>query len=136
MPRAMVEEIVGHLRRAYPLEGCGLLATDLEEQTQARRFFPGTNVDHSAVRFTMDPVEVLRAFREIRQHGWRLGAIVHSHPRTPATPSATDLAEAHYPEALILIVSFQSATPDLRAWHVAKLPGGTSHVDERPIVIG
>lgn len=119
--------ILGHLRRALPHEGCGLLATreGLEgEPDVAMRFYPGTNVDHSRTRYTMDPIEVLAAFRDLEAHGWRLGAIVHSHPASPASPSATDLREAYYPESLMAIVSFAGPAPLLRAWQVAPAPDG------------
>ena len=37
----------------------------------------------------------------------------HSHPRSAAEPSPTDLAEASYPDHLYLIVSLAAADPDL-----------------------
>jgi proteasome lid subunit RPN8/RPN11 len=67
----------------------------------------------------MDPVEVLAAFRDLDANGWTLGAIVHSHPATPPMPSPTDLREAFYPEALMLIVSFAAVPPVMRAWRLA-----------------
>ena len=118
---ALRTTMLTHLRATLPQEGCGLLATvpgGAGEPDRAMRFFPGTNVDASPTRYTMDPVEVIAAFREMEGHGWRLGAIVHSHPRSPAAPSATDRREAHYPEALMLIVSFAIDPPALRAWQI------------------
>jgi proteasome lid subunit RPN8/RPN11 len=55
---------------------------------------------------------------EIEASGWHLGGIVHSHPRTPARPSATDLREAYYPHALLVIASFAASEPELRSWDV------------------
>src|SRR5690242_1967837 len=55
--------IVAHLRRALPNEGVGLLATDADADVRrATRFFPGTNIDASPTRFTMEPREVLETF--------------------------------------------------------------------------
>jgi proteasome lid subunit RPN8/RPN11 len=126
------DEIIAHLRVALPNEGCGLLAVSGEGE--AVRFYPGENLDASPKRFTMDPVVVIAAFKDMEAQGWRLGAIAHSHPRTPATPSVTDLREAHYPSALMLICSFASDEPELRAWAVAAQPGGGRDViGERPI---
>ena len=111
------QAIMTHLRGALPNEGVGLLATDAESSVRrATRFFPGTNIDASPTRFTMEPREVLEAFDAIRAAGWALGAIVHSHPATAPAPSATDAREAHYPDAYLLIVSFAESAAIARAW--------------------
>ena len=83
------------------------------------QFFPGENIDCSPTRFTMDPRQVAAAMDEMDASGWRLGGIVHSHPRTPARPSATDLREAYYPHALLVIASFATSEPELRSWDVS-----------------
>jgi proteasome lid subunit RPN8/RPN11 len=109
--------IVGHLRSWLPNEGCGLLASVVDgERDRAVHFFPGTNVDFSPVRFTMDPVEVLVAMKQMREKNWQLAAIVHSHPRTSPIPSQTDRQEWHYPEARLLIVSFAGDEPKIGCW--------------------
>lgn len=115
-------DILEHLRRALPNEGVGLLAVgeprDATRRMDVVQYFPGTNADASASRFTMEPSEVIAALREIDDRGWRLGAIVHSHPHGPASPSPTDLREARHPEALMLIVSLASAEPEIGAWWI------------------
>jgi proteasome lid subunit RPN8/RPN11 len=120
---ALFDRLLAHLVAASPWEGVGLLAVaeDGAGSARATRFYPGTNVDASPTRYTMDPAEVLAAFRDIEARGWRLGAIVHSHPATPPTPSPTDLREAHYPEALLVIVSLAVAPPEARAWRIARV---------------
>jgi proteasome lid subunit RPN8/RPN11 len=127
--------IVAHLRASLPCEGCGLLAVRQERDGTAiaTRFYPGTNLDASPTRYTMDPVEVLAAFRDLDANDWTLGAIVHSHPATPPAPSPTDLREAFYPEALMVIVSFAAAPPTIRAWRLPSTSPSGSAV-EVPIV--
>ena len=125
--RAVYEEIESHLRACLPAEGCGLLATRFDADGRPEHvewFYPGSNLDDSRTSYTMDPREVVTALKDMDARGWRLGAIVHSHPLTPATPSATDLRHAYYPGALMLIVSFTMVTPQWRAWRVA--PGDGS----------
>jgi len=122
LPAGLRREIIEHLRKSLPFEGCGLLAVD--DSGLARHFYPGENLDRSPVRFTMDPATVIAAFKAMDAAGWVLGAIVHSHPQTPATPSKTDLREAHYPSALMMIGSFGIEPPDFRLWAVEALPGG------------
>ena len=123
--RSIRDEIMIHLLEAAPNEGVGMLAVgdpfrdeDDLHAVEAVCFYPGTNVDRSPSRYTMEPVEVVRALREIREEGWRLGAIVHSHLKGPATPSATDVREAHYPDALMLIVSFAVQPATTGVWRV------------------
>ena len=115
----LYREVLVHLATVAPLEGVGLLAVVAEgEVDRATRFYSGTNLDASPARYTMDPAEVLAAFQDIDANGWRLGAIVHSHPATPPTPSPTDLREAYYPESLLLIVGLAGSSPLARAWRL------------------
>ena len=58
-------------------------------------------------RYTIDPREQLRAFRDMETGGEELVAIYHSHPITQPYPSPTDRAEAHYPEAFYVLVSLR-----------------------------
>lgn len=119
LPKALHAAVVAHLEAALPLEAVGLLATVADGSTErAVAFYPGRNADASATRYTMEPVDVLAAFDDMARRGWRFGAIVHSHPASPPVPSATDLREAFYPDAAMVIVGFASASPELRAWSI------------------
>lgn len=128
VPASIRDEIESHLRSAIPHEGVGLLAVDQDPRDEsgagkmtAVHFFGGTNILASATRYSMDPEEVITALRVIRENGWHLGGIVHSHLTGPATPSAVDLREAHYPDALMIIVSFASSRFDMRAWRIGNV---------------
>jgi proteasome lid subunit RPN8/RPN11 len=113
------QHIVSHLRKALPNEGVALLAgpeAAPDGVVRPTRFYPGTNGLQSPVRYQMDWNELVAAIREIDRDDLRLAVIAHSHPRGPARPSATDLAEAWYPDTLMVIVSFAVDPPDLRAW--------------------
>ena len=58
--------------------------------------------------FAMDPARQIDAQRRMRERGEELFGIYHSHPHSPAQPSATDLEQAGYPEALYIIVSLNT----------------------------
>lgn len=90
---------------------------------EAAFFVPGRNEEASPTHYTMAPQDVIAAFRQFREQGLQLGAIVHSHLRGPATPSVSDVNEWNYPEALMVIVSFASQPPDVRAWRVVEKEG-------------
>ena len=120
LPAEIAEKITDHLREELPNEGVGLLAVTVENHdgqrvALAEVFFPGRNRRKSPTRFDLDLRDLVTALATIEDNGWQLGAIVHSHPLGPPTPSRTDLAEANYPEALMMIVSFATSIPEPRA---------------------
>jgi proteasome lid subunit RPN8/RPN11 len=94
----MLLEITNHL----PEEACGLLAG---KDSQVSQVLPVENVLHSPVRYRMNPNQQLAAIQLIENQNLELLAIYHSHPEGPATPSATDVAEAYYPEVVHIIIS-------------------------------
>jgi [CysO sulfur-carrier protein]-S-L-cysteine hydrolase len=112
----MVDEIVAHARDELPNECCGLIAA---ENGRAVKLFRTSNAEASPVRYGLDPREQYQIMMEIERSGWILGAIYHSHTRSPAYPSQTDVNLAFYPGALYLIVSLQDADrPELRAYRI------------------
>jgi proteasome lid subunit RPN8/RPN11 len=126
LPRTVREDLMVHLLASAPNEGVGMLGvyspvrTDTGVEAEAVVFVPGRNIEHSPTHFTMDPHDVIAAFRRFRERGLQLGAIVHSHLKGPATPSVSDVNEWNYPEALMMIASFANQPPTLRAWRVVE----------------
>lgn len=51
--------------------------------------------------------------------GEELVAIYHSHPVSQPYPSPTDRAEAHYPDAVYVLVSIRTPEPEVRAFRIA-----------------
>ncbi|HEX4998055.1 MAG TPA: M67 family metallopeptidase [Terriglobia bacterium] len=98
----LLERILDHLKLAYPNEGCGLVGG---RNGVAERLIPMQNAAASPLRYAMDPAELVQAFRSLRESGDDLAAICHSHPSGPAYPSALDIAESLYPNAVQIIVS-------------------------------
>jgi proteasome lid subunit RPN8/RPN11 len=69
-------------------------------------------------RYVIDPREQLTAFRSMDAAGEELVGIYHSHPLSQAYPSPTDRAEAHYPDALYVLVSLRTGKPEVRAFRI------------------
>jgi desampylase len=69
-------------------------------------------------RYVIDPREQLKAFRSIDAAGEELLGIYHSHPVSQAYPSPTDRAEAHYPDAVYVLVSVRTSTPEVAAFRI------------------
>ncbi|CAN5704690.1 hypothetical protein BH23CHL2_BH23CHL2_13000 [soil metagenome] len=126
LPAEIRDEIIAHARRELPNEACGLVAF---AEDRPVKVFPGTNVLGSPTRYRMADAEVIRAIEEIDGQSWRLGAIYHSHPSSPATPSETDLDEANWPNTMMLIVSLAASEPELRAYRVTEDRQQFSEVD-------
>lgn len=66
-------------------------------------------------RYELNPKELIGAFKRLRATGADLHGIYHSHPFSPAQPSATDCREANYPDTPYVIVS-PHGTPAIRAF--------------------
>ncbi len=127
VPRAVADEVVAHARAGLPNEACGLLSgTD----GAVTRFHPARNADASPYRYSVDPADLLRITTEIDDAGEDVVAIYHSHTRSPAFPSRTDLDLAFWPDAAYLIVSLASEPPDLKAFTLRD-----GRVAPRPLVI-
>ena len=76
------------------------------------------NVHESALRFEIDPHELLGLYSEIEQQGLELGAIYHSHVRSAPYPSQTDINfAAGWPGVEWIIVGLADpAAPDVRSY--------------------
>ncbi len=104
------------LRSAYPLEACGFLA-GIDGVVQC--IYPVDNRLASPMAYEMDPHQQLEAMLDLEERGWELLAIYHSHPHGPETPSSMDIAQAYYPEAIYVIVSFRDRKdPNVRAFRI------------------
>jgi proteasome lid subunit RPN8/RPN11 len=116
LPRTFAEAIVVQARSEHPNEACGLLAGT---NGTASKIFPMTNAERSPVIYRIDPKEQLRIFNEIEGHDLELVGIYHSHTRSPAYPSDTDVRQAFYPDAAYLIVSLADPeNPELRGYRI------------------
>lgn len=111
----MLAGIIAHARDAAPLECCGLLAGKDELIDE---YICTDNIRASEVAYQVNPVEHIAAIKSLRARGRVIVGAYHSHPRTPAVPSATDLAEAHDTDLLYVIVSLCDDRPDLRAYRL------------------
>ncbi len=122
-PKVIWHQVMRHLEEALPNEGVGLVGVAIANDGERcaatmRAFHPGQNTRRSPSRFELDVRDLVAGLRAIEDAGLELGAIVHSHPIGEPNPSRTDLAEAFYPEALMVIVSFTGVAPVARAWRL------------------
>jgi proteasome lid subunit RPN8/RPN11 len=100
--REVVAAMRAHALQTEPAECCGLLVGTphlIDESV------PTENLAASPTRFEVDPLEHIRLNRRLRGSGRAVIGAYHSHPHSAAQPSAMDIAEAHYPEFVHIIVS-------------------------------
>ncbi len=106
IPRTIATRILTQAQRNPETEVCGLVGACAGIPCQV---YPVANAAGEPARFfRMDPAGQIDAMRRLREAGQTLYAIYHSHPHAPAEPSAEDLRQAAYPEALYLIVSLNT----------------------------
>jgi len=115
IPQHVLDAVVAHARAEAPNECCGLLLGRAGAIDEA---LPARNVRRSPAAFQVDPVDHFAAIRRTRAEGREILGAYHSHPHSAALPSATDIAEAHYPEFLHLIVSLAGPAPEVRGYHI------------------
>jgi [CysO sulfur-carrier protein]-S-L-cysteine hydrolase len=112
----LLEEIVAHAREEAPNECCGLVGgTD----GRATRVYRARNEFESPLRYNVHPQDLIRITTEISESGEELAAIYHSHPRSEAYPSQTDVnLAANWPDPLYLICSLTEEDPVVRAFRI------------------
>jgi proteasome lid subunit RPN8/RPN11 len=115
---AVREAVIAHAREEAPLECCGLLLGTpgvVEEAVRAR------NLRQSTTAFLVDPADHFAAIRRVRKEGRTIVGAYHSHPRSPAIPSAADLREAQFADFLYVIVSLEApGAPDIRGYRLTR----------------
>jgi [CysO sulfur-carrier protein]-S-L-cysteine hydrolase len=126
MSREHWDELVAHAREDAPDECCGLLwgregVVEAVERAENKRHSPyGFELTFSA----------LQKANELDDEGYEVG-VYHSHPRSAAEPSQTDINLAQYPHWRWLIVSLAEEEPQIRAWLIAD-----GRVTEEQIEVG
>lgn len=114
--RAVYTAIIAHAREGKPREVCGILRG---RDAQAFGLVRGRNIARDPVKdYVVDPQTLLQQF-DFEEEGDVMVAIYHSHPVSPAYPSASDAWNANYPECAYLICSLEDdATPVVRAFRM------------------
>jgi [CysO sulfur-carrier protein]-S-L-cysteine hydrolase len=135
---ALREALIEHARRDYPNEACGIVVGDrpAAEGGVALRFAATRNEDASPLRYRIHSEDLLRMTLETDDADEVFWAIVHSHVRSPARPSPTDIGAAQYPDALYILVSLADSEADpatggrsVRGWRI--IDGAVHEVELR-----
>lgn len=132
IPRHLADEIFAHCEEGRPNEACGMVAL---EGGEVVKVFKMSNAAASPLRYSLEPREQLAVENTLSNEGWE-GAPFHSHTRTEAYPSPTDvrLAVGDIP---YVIVSLAEGTKGIRAFHIVKAnwEDDTGEIEEVPVEI-
>lgn len=138
---AQAEQVAAHVAENPDEEVCGLLfgrpsdhpsGGEMGNQPPIHRIVPIENISSDrARRYEMHPAQLANAYSSAAASGFELLAIYHSHVKYPPIPSETDVAEAHYPDAVYLIATLIGGMARFAAWSIT-----ASEVRAVPLHIG
>ena len=116
IPKHIFSQMLAQAREQAPIEACGILAGG---DHRVERLYTMTNTDQSNDHFTMAPEEQFAVMKDMRSKGLKMLSIYHSHPASPARPSAEDIRLAFTPGVIYVIVSLQdSSEPQIRGFTI------------------
>lgn len=115
IPKPLADEIVAHCEGGRPNEACGMLGL---RDGEVVKVFKMTNAAASPLRYSLEPREQLAVENTLAKEGWD-GAPFHSHTRTQAYPSPTDVRLA-VGDAPYVIVSLAEEPARIRAFLIVK----------------
>lgn len=114
--KQQLDEMIQHSRDELPNECCGVIGS---RDDVVETVYRAVNGAASPLRYELESRDLLRIFNAIDDAEQEVGAIYHSHTRSAAYPSQTDINLALYPDALYIIVSLADAdAPDVKAFSI------------------
>lgn len=138
-PEELRQELVAHAREGDPEEVCGILGgrgpeivrvfrvrNTADEISAERGVFRDrqTGVPSAGrrpVHYYMDPRDQLRVYNELDDLGLDVIGYYHSHTRSEARPSPTDIRLATDLASVYVLVSLEDQDqPAVRAWRIDK----------------
>ena len=122
LTRELLQLIANHAQSTYPEECCGFLIGTTITEKWVRRVLPAPNSNHQSRtnRYSIDPVEIVRADETAQRESLDLLGIYHSHPDAPPQPSLIDRQFA-WPTYTYLIVSIDNrVVKEVGAWQLSK----------------
>ena len=132
IPARLLQQIIDAARAALPNEAVGLIVgtRNLAAGDVPTRFVGLRNAAESPYRYSIEPSEQLTAWLAVEANHEVVWAIFHSHPSSPAVPSATDIELAFFPDSAYLICSLAGDVPVVRAWSIRE-----GHVHEVSLAV-
>jgi proteasome lid subunit RPN8/RPN11 len=123
--QSQLAELIAHAKDDVPNECCGFMTMRRGKVEQVVR---AANERQSPYGYQLDAKAQIKAWNLGENEGYEI-AIYHSHPKSAAEPSQTDINLAAFPEWLQVIISLKD-DPHVRAWRIAD-----GRVQEEPVSV-
>ena len=121
LSRDVYDRMLAHAVAGLPEEACGLFAA-VSEGGDVVAFYPMTNAAASESIYEFDGAEHLAVEKQAEEAGLTVIGVMHSHTRSTAYPSPTDVAQATRFDPLgvwhYVIVSLKHPEPALRSYRI------------------
>jgi proteasome lid subunit RPN8/RPN11 len=105
---------------SFPNECCGFFYGSLDGSREVEYAVPVTNIKEGDKRrrFTIDPLDYMKAEKHAIENGKTLLGIYHSHPLHPAVPSEHDRSQAMPWFSYIILSVDNDNIEDLRSYQL------------------
>jgi proteasome lid subunit RPN8/RPN11 len=121
VPSRIMDSIRAHGEETYPHECCGFMlgsAADGEQRIVEIRRQANEREDSRENRFIISPAEFKAAESAARSAGLQLVGIYHSHPDSPARPSAYDRDHAWPWFSYVIVSVTKGSAGEAHAWQL------------------
>jgi len=120
LPKNVLSGMFEHALRDFPDECCGFLYGSEEGGRRILSLEPAPNrrEGDKRRRFTIDPLDYLKAERRAEALGTTLLGIYHSHPLHPAIASEHDRLQAVPYFSYVIVSVFPDHVAEVRSWRM------------------
>ena len=138
LPQTFIDEMAAHALEAAPDECCGVVGRFPDGGLTLFRATNEADAEERSYRFKIPGPELMHLFHAIEGAGGVMLAIYHSHTKTEARPSPTDLnfawgLKGPDPWPYWVLITLQDDRPALRAWRIDE---GATPEEVVPVEIG
>jgi proteasome lid subunit RPN8/RPN11 len=129
LEKKYADEMIAHAHREVPNECCGIMAG---VNNKVVKFYQTINTERNPARYRIDSQQMFAIYKEIRENGWEISGIYHSHVQTAAYPSPADTKSAVLSGPVYFIVSLQNPEqPVIKGFRI--LEGNITEIELRLI---
>lgn len=121
IPQSVVSALMGHARREYPRECCGILiGRHVGDEARVERAVEAENIAANDRRksYQIDWRTLLATTRSVRATRERIVGFYHSHPDGSSRPSRRDRQEAWLDHSYVILTMRDGLCAAVTGWRV------------------